>query len=732
MRKALLILMTTLFAVVTQAIPADPTPTTVQQSDGTTLTLRLVGDEFFHYNTTLDGYTVVQNQAGEYEYAMTVQGYLVPSGVMAHDAANRSAAELQLLAQVGKHVRSTKAVEKGRLSRSRVNGPTNQANVIDYSSFHGLIILINYTDKQFGMTDPQDFYDKMVNERDFSYFMFNGRRQNCTGSMRDYFFDQSGGIFDPVFDIVGPVDVNYKCTDHGGTSNSWRIFWAALDAVDGQVDFSRYDNDGDGIVDMVYFLVAGYSANYSGNNGGYLWPHKSTLFDYNTYQWLYYDGVRIGTYASSCEIYGWESQGYPLPLGIGTMCHEFSHVLGLPDLYDTDYSSQGQSHDPGGWDVMAGGGSYNYGRTPCAYSIWERSALGWNVPQVIDQPGHFALNYVGNTGEGFLMRTQEPKEFFIFDNRQNIKWDAYLPGHGMLIARVDSTNVDVWYSNDVNANPNHNYYELLRAGNSTSGTAASDPFPGMNNVTEITSLTTPNLMTWGKLESPFEIHNITESGTGVITFDVARAQMPDVLIEDFETMPVTSDKNAKDVMGRFCKWNFTSAYVDAPNSDYCNGAHAVVMVRPSILAMAQPLTVKASRIEFSLYNSSSTAAKFTVFSSLDGNTWNKLNNEPFTAPSKEKSTFFYQVNMEQPMYFRIAMTGGNDKVPCYVDDVKFYYTETFATNDVNGDGTVDIADVNEVINAMLGKSSNPNTDVNGDGTVDIADVNQVINAMLGK
>lgn len=725
-----------LLGVVCWAIPADKTPITVTQSDGTTLTMKLVGDEFFHYNTTIDGYTVLMNASGAYEYARPLNDQLVLSGVLAHDPGQRTMAEGQMLEQMGKHQRSARQVSMGRQSRMRAAGPMATTSpqrepMVDYSNFRGLIILINYSDRQFMMDDPCDFYDKMVNEEGFDHFMFNGRRHNCTGSMHDYFKDQSGGIFAPEFDIVGPVNLDYACTDHNGTENSASIFKAAMDAADSMVDFSNYDNDGDGIIDMVYFLVAGYSANYNGNNGEYLWPHKAWLYDYYNDRWYDYDGVVVGQYASSTEIYGWESQGYPMPLGIGTMCHEFSHVLGLPDLYDTNYADQGQSHDPGEWDIMAGGGSYNYGRTPCAYSIWERYALGWNRPQEINSEGSYSLQYVGNTGDGLILRTPVDNEFFMLDNRQRTKWDAYLPGHGMLIARVDSTNSRIWDWNHVNADPSHNYYELLRAGNGTSGANSSDPFPGSGNVTAVSNFTNPNLRTWAQVECPFEIRNITEA-SGVITFKVKQALQPQMLVEDFEQMAATNNKNLKAVQGNFAKWNFTGANVTAPDARYCDDAQAVAMVKPSLIATDEPLMVRTYRIEFTARNSSSTDAKFTLLSSPDGQTWTKLNNEYLTVNANSSTMLYQMVETVRPMYYRLTMAGGHASQPCYVDNIKFYYDDILVMGDVSGDGQVDVADVNVIIDVMLGRAVNAAADVNADGVVDIADVNRVINLMLGR
>ena len=517
MKKLSLLLAGLGVSLAAAAIPADPTPNRVAQPSGDSLTIRLVGDEFFHYNTTVDGYTLLQDGKGGYVYAMPSGTRLVSSGLLAHDPAGRTPAEHALLATLSKHLTEAEGISRAKARRAERDA--QPAMKLPQTGFKGLVILINCTDKKFSGSNPSQFYSDMYGKKGYTGFYYNGSFQDCPGSTRDYFYDQSTGQFDPQFDVVGPVEVDYSCLDYHSTSNAWEIFLAAINAADASVDFSQYDNDGDGFVDMVYFVTAGYSANYSGNNSGYLWPHKSYLYDHNTYTFPMLDGVYIALYASSTEIYGWESQGSTMPLGIGTFCHEFSHVLGLPDLYDTDYASGGgQSHHPGDWDVMASGTSY-YGRYPCSYTIWERYALGWATPTVITAPGNYSLENVATGNQGFILRTPVDKEFFMLDNRQKTGWDRYLPGHGMIVARVDSTDVNVWDTDAVNCNPAHNYYELLRAGGGTLGDDDDDPFPGTNNVTQLDNNTTPNLLTWAGLPNAFALSNISESD-GVITFKV--------------------------------------------------------------------------------------------------------------------------------------------------------------------------------------------------------------------
>ena len=537
------------------ARPATKGAVSVKQPDGTTVTIRLIGDEYMHYNTTDDGYSLVRNDKGFYVYAQKVDGQLKPTDIIAHDEKLRTATELAFLATTTKHLApemsqtSEQVRHSDRLSRVQALHAM-RADRYDYSKFKGLVILVEYNDCKFQNTNYKDIMEGMINQENYTGTDKTNIYRNvgsnwrhiandiiCTGSMRDYFRDNSNGVFNPTFDIVGPVSVNRsQFYPNGGNSaydNNVRTIQLLTDvftAADSQVNFADYDVNKDGKVDMVYIIYAGLSAHVSGNSQSRLWPHQSDL----SFRQIRKDGVILGRYACSTELFGFDGSdgtaSWSVLEGIGTMCHEFSHVLGLPDFYDTDYSEGGgQSADPGGWSVMANGADYDTGRRPCAYSLYERYALGFATPQVIDQPGDFSLDHVATSNTGYRLNTSVNKEYFMLENRQNIKWDKGLAGHGMLIFRVDSTNNYVWESNTINNNPNHNYYELIRAGGVNKQQATdgnyyvfdtnADPFPGSKNVTEITNTTSPsNLLTWSGKTTPFGLRNIKESN-GQITFE---------------------------------------------------------------------------------------------------------------------------------------------------------------------------------------------------------------------
>ena len=535
MKRFCLLLTVLLSAIVSStAMPAYNKPVKVQQPDGTYVTIRLHGDEWLHFNTTADGYTVVKDDSGYYRYAELKDGRLAATAQVAHDLGERSAQEHAFLTSVRKYqvpeMSKTIRAMKDREVEARVQtlaahqarrAGSNRAAVFDYSQFKGLIILVEYKDQAFSREDYKEVFTDMVNKEDYTGYSNTGYGR-YTGSVRDYYSDNSGGKFQPQFDIVGPVKINYSKLDANGTENGETLAKAAVDAADELVNFADYDTDGDGKVDMVYFVYAGLSSNYEGNDAGLLWPYA---FDFTYYNDLTKDGKRLARYACSTELLG--SASSSILDGIGTICHEFSHVLGLPDFYDTDYEkSGGESLHPGDWSVMSGGSYLNYSRTPAGYSLYERYAVGfYDEPEVIDAEGAYELEPLCLNGKGYRINTPVNKEFFLFENRQKsaFKWDRYLPGNGMLVHRVDQTRTDVWtYTNSVNANPKRNYYEIVRAGGDghNSNGSAYDVFPGSARVTALHNNTEPaNLKTWSGKKTKWGLTNI-KMANGVITFDV--------------------------------------------------------------------------------------------------------------------------------------------------------------------------------------------------------------------
>jgi M6 family metalloprotease-like protein len=551
---ALLVLMAYATAL---AIPANKRPMNVRQPDGTTVTLQLVGDEWNHYYSTTDGYTLVKDSRGYYTYArLNAALQLVPSTQVAHDEAQRSDKENAFLAGLNRHIMPAMTPEtqrtrdfemqsrrlaaekmranmlKQRQARAQAASGRHFAPSYDYSKFRGLIILVEYNDKSFSREDYDSIFNEMVNMSNYTgYYSTNNRKQTYVGSVHDYFTDNSDSLFQPQFDVVGPVKVGYSQYYPQGTYNGQAIFKQAIDRVNATVDFSKYDGDNDGQIDMIYFVVPGFSSSYGGNDSRLLWPHASDLSYY--YRNQRYDGKRLGRYACSTEMYGWESQygiseAYACIDGIGTICHEFSHVLGIMDHYDTDYEAQGQSFHPGEWDIMAGGSDGDRGRQPVGYSLYEKVAMGFAEPYTASHGEDITLGILDTLHNGLRIPSGQTNETFYLENRQKTaKWGKYLPGHGLLVWRIDSTDINQYYYNTLNAVPSHNYVEIVRATPSSRQVSGQgDPFPGSGNKRILTNTSTPaNLLSWTKKTCNYELEDIKET-SGIVSFELIDLTQP--------------------------------------------------------------------------------------------------------------------------------------------------------------------------------------------------------------
>lgn len=690
--KLFQILIMTAFAVQASAIPARPGAVKAMQPDGSTVTLVLHGDEFRSFTTTHDGYTVVRTDSG-WQYALKKDGALVSSGIMAHDVSERTSGENSLLTRLGKMtVPDMTAGERESMRRAqslRSAAPGEKASLAggryDYNNFRGLVILVEWNDCGFTRTDSREFFSSMINDEGYGgYYTQDATPQwvSCTGSVRDYFSDNSMGLFKPEFDVVGPVRINRSCKYPSKTSNGTQCAYEALQAADGMVDFSKYDTDGDGTVDMFYIIYAGYGSNISGNDEAYIWPYASSMAYFD----IRLDGVRMGRYACSTELCASERYGQKILDGIGTICHEFSHVLGLPDLYDTDYSDNGQSDDPGVWSVMAGGGYLDNSRTPAGYGAYERYAVGFMQPEKLTEKDRtYTLEPINISNKAYRIDSSVDKEFFLLENRQRTRWDSALPGEGLLIFRVDSTNASVWTGNRVNCDPSHNYYELLRADPRTSnGTIVAsgyDPFPGLGNVTEINNETTPSLLSWTGEPTPLSLHSIKSDG-GVISFGTGGAEV-DKDIEDFEAMELTSD-DATDAEGVFCKWDMVKARVVETTDDYGTGNKTLGIVRGGSIT-SSALLKPVNTFEFDFWNATPINVIIRTYSSTDGGvTWNILKDingqTQATISNKKSSHLKYLVNLPAGSKIRIQQDSGMPTSYNYIDNIGVMFGTSDASN----------------------------------------------------
>jgi len=432
-----------------------------------------------------------------------------------------------------------------RISRQnppRLTPPVRIAGSQGYPSVgkqRALAILVQFpqTDEHpgglsFGTDDPRQLFDDMLNKPGYNH-------DGATGSVRDYYLDSSSGVFDITFDVYGPVTLSrdltfYSTKINGEDLNAWNMAEEACRILDQEIDFRNYDRDGDGVIDNVYIFYAGPGAATGGDPATSVWQHAADI-EAITGERFVFDGVRLNHYACSNEyrnVRGTDGNVERHTEGIGTVCHEFSHVLGLPDIYDTT----GMNTTCGDWSLMDTGCHLNSSRTPPRMNAYERSMLGWIEPRHIgSEPESVVLREIAQN-DACMIATENPDEYFLLENRRLIGWDSYLPGHGMLIWHIHYMP-DMWAHNMVNTQRGDLGVDILRAdGDASYGTRDSDPFPGAAGVTSISDDGYPNMRTNAGEKTNAPLSAITESA-GMIFFDICKenfrlAKVTGLIVDD--------------------------------------------------------------------------------------------------------------------------------------------------------------------------------------------------------
>lgn len=316
-------------------------------------------------------------------------------------------------------------------------------------TYRQLVVLVSFSDCDFKMDNPRDTYDAMFNQSGYN-------QRDGAGCVADYFRDQSNGLFNLEFDVYGPVKVNSKAQKgSGGQDFRSSVFVEALRTLVTQqpsIDFSLYDWNGNKVVNQVIFVYAGYAGNQPGLTT-YIWPSTGTMSTVTTP-----DGYQAYNYSASGEL--WSNNA---SCGIGTICHEFSHCLGLPDIYPTTSTTSVVSIVDE-WDLMDGGHGSNLGWCPPNYSPLEKMLLGWLTPTELTKDTVITgLKPVSDGGEVYLIRHTED-EYYLLENRQWQGWDVSVPGQGLLVWHVNY-NRSKWNGNVVNNTTGKPNYHLVTADN---------------------------------------------------------------------------------------------------------------------------------------------------------------------------------------------------------------------------------------------------------------------------
>lgn len=474
LKQLSLIVCLMLCSLTTWAAKAESIPVQVRQADGTVITVILRGDEHINWYTTLDGVLLVQGEDNNYYIGQVEKsGNLIATQQLAHEALTRSQAERNLIAKQDKEKFFTYVNKIAEESENTYdNSPLTRGPIIDTEwggipyfphtgSPKALVILAEFQDTTFTIQDTKNvFTNYLMNEGHFTDTRYN-QDKNYKG-VRGYFKDCSYGKFTPTFDVVGPVKLPKPQAIYGAGQNDRvdLLIADACSAVDGTVNFADYDANGDGLVDLVYVIYAGHSANVTGNKITDIWPKSGTVNISNTF-----DGKSIRRFGVSNELAGLENKAKDKETinGIGLFCHEFSHTLGLPDIYA--YHTDAENQDDQGmeyWDIMDGGTGIRGGRIPASYLAWEREVMGWmNIDELKNDSTINNLKTIDNGGKAYkIVNSKNKNEYIVLQSIQkgawNQGWGNGTYGKGLLVYRISyqSDKVNIFdYPNNIKGKP---------------------------------------------------------------------------------------------------------------------------------------------------------------------------------------------------------------------------------------------------------------------------------------
>ena len=598
MRKYTLVIIGLLFLCCTLfAAPAKRGVVLMTQPDGTTFQAILKGDEFVNVKTTLQGHAIVQEEDGWWCYAV-----FSPDGSR-HSTGVRVGIDAPLaVIQESLNIPFNTLAEKISLKRQQLRKIENhvhtRAGQESPAVKHVLVLLVEYSDVKFKY--GKSSFESLLTSKGYSD---NG----ATGSAKDYFEAQFGDKVKFEFEVSNVVSLSKKRAYYGGNTTSGddkapaEMVKDACVAVDSQIDFAKYDDDGDGVVDNIFVFFAGPDE-AEGASDECIWSHSWALYRGAGIS-LTLDGRMIDGYACASELsLTWKNnQVQEVMTGIGTFCHEYSHTLGLPDMYDTDYEGN-DGWAAGLWgstSVMDAGNQNNNNNTPPNYNAIEREILGLAEPVILENSATYSLPPIHTSNLCYRMNTDADGEYFLFECRAKVGWDAYIGGSGMLVYHIDkrTQNLNRWiYHNTVNSDKDHQCADLIEAdARRDYFTDQADRMNSMANIRtvffpsgDVNSLTgfgTPPFVFWSGKHSESSITGIKKDGDNV-SFNYLTAQgesappyPKDITVEAFSDAAIVRFGSSYLYDGpAMVKWSRAGKLETVVSVDpYENGSYALVL-----------------------------------------------------------------------------------------------------------------------------------------------------------
>lgn len=402
-----------------------------RQPDQTILTVYWEEDGPRHALYTEDGYRIMRNAVGGLVYAVQKEQTIVAGAQLAHDKAQRTPQEWRFLLNTPVVLKTSFTLINRQTRSLAMDEPTIKPDpFLTKGKVKTLVILVSFSDLPFAVTDPNQAFSRSLNETGYSD---NG----ATGSVRDYYFENSNGQFEPDFDVIGPVVLSGTSAYYGRDSADFDyhapdMVWEACQQADTlfNTDFTQYDQNGDGALDNVFVIYAGYDQAQFPSSSDLVWSHKYSLSGK-----VAIDGKKIYTYACTSEL---RKNNGANPASIGTFCHEFGHVIGLPDFYKTMGNGIAVMKN---YFLMDSGNYNNDGNTPPSLSAIERMLMGWITPSIMsNKAATYSLPSI-QENKAFQIPTSTPGEYFFLETRAPLKWDntsqVEALGYGLLIYHVD-------------------------------------------------------------------------------------------------------------------------------------------------------------------------------------------------------------------------------------------------------------------------------------------------------
>ena len=510
------------------AVPAIPYPVAFTQPDGKTLTVMLKGDEKIHWHESMDGYTLLYNQDGYLTYAhLDEDGNLQPSLFIATDVADRDITTHSFLNTIKKKLFYSEIQKQFMLKVWAIEEETayrhlskNGAAVI--GSFKTICAFVQFPEKSMIKTMGQ--FEGLMNQLGYTV---NGK-----GSVRDFFRASSYNQFDLTITLCGVYTAPKSESYYAGPPEDGTLHvdelarWVAQKvAAESNINFRDYDSNNDGVVDGFHFIFAGVGQE-AGECSTCIWSHK---FEFSPA--VTQNGKSINIYSCSPELL----TGTTIST-IGVICHEMTHAFGAPDFYDTNYETSGEYTGTGTWDIMASG-SWNgtpKGNCPPFHNMYTKVQFGWVTPVVLSAPA--TINKMPNSAENpiaYRINTATNNEYYLLENRQQVKFDADVPGNGLFIYHVHS-NVE---NSCINCTHPQRMYPVCASAtvsvpNSSPSSygninSAGCPFPGTSNQSSFTDNSTPSMKSWANSNTNKPITNITHSNR-LISFDFMGGGCPTV------------------------------------------------------------------------------------------------------------------------------------------------------------------------------------------------------------